>query len=143
MADLLKKLEYIKDAIRNLDNLISREKVEDVIRDFIYVNSILHILQTSIQALIDIGTRVISELGERPPDIYREVAFRLASNNFLKKDEAILLAKIIGFRNILVHTYIGVNLNLVKEILEKRKYRDLLNLALKIVEKAQEKGIDP
>ncbi|MGQ4893816.1 MAG: HepT-like ribonuclease domain-containing protein [Candidatus Njordarchaeia archaeon] len=49
----------------------------------------------------------------------------------------------MGFRNILVHTYIGVNLNLVKEILEKRKYRDLLNLALKIVEKAQEKGIDP
>lgn len=53
------------------------------------------------------------------------------------------MARIIGFRNILVHGYLTINVDLLKEILKRKKYNDIMKLATKIVEKAQKTGIDP
>ncbi|MHA1615711.1 MAG: type VII toxin-antitoxin system HepT family RNase toxin [Candidatus Njordarchaeales archaeon] len=121
----------------------SKHDVESIIRDLILLNSVLHILQTSIQALIDIGARVLSESGVKPPSIYKEIAEDLAEKEFLSPDEAKLLSKIIGFRNVLVHAYLRINLELLREILNKKKYEDVMKLAIKIVEEAQKAGIDP
>ncbi|MBS7252177.1 MAG: DUF86 domain-containing protein [Candidatus Freyarchaeota archaeon] len=51
--------------------------------------------------------------------------------------------KVIGFRNILVHTYLDVNTNIVLKILKERKYHNILKIALKILKYAHEKKIDP
>ena len=143
MGDLITRLDHIRRGIRALEELVSKHDINELIQDFILLNSVLHILQTSIQALIDIGTRVLSEMGVKPPSIYREIAKSLKDEEFLTDDESELMAKIIGFRNILVHGYLAINLELLKEILSAKKYNDIMKLAIKIVEKAQQLGIDP
>jgi len=143
MGDLITRLGHIRRGIRALEELVSKHDINELIQDFILLNSVLHILQTSIQALIDIGTRVLSEMGVKPPSIYREIARSLKDEGFLTDDESELMAKIIGFRNILVRGYLAINLELLKEILSAKKYNDIMKLAIEIVEKAQKLGIDP
>ncbi len=143
MGDILDRLDYIKRGVKALDSLISRYEVSEILNDFILLNSVLHIIQTSIQSLLDIGARVISECGLKPPTIYRDIPIFLHENDFLNNHERDLMIKIIGFRNILVHGYLGINLELLKEIISNRKYRDILELAIKITNKAKQMGIDP
>ncbi len=50
---------------------------------------------------------------------------------------------IVGSRNVLVHNYLDVDGELVREIVEKRKFEDIELLALKILKFAGSKGIDP
>lgn len=143
MGDLLSRLDYIKRAVNALDNLLKEEDVEEVLNDFILQNSVLHLLQTSAQALLDIGSRVLSEMGEKPPAIYGEVAIRLGDVGILSREESDLMVKIIGFRNIIVYGYLGINMELLSEILRERRYRDVLRIATSIVEKSKDLGIDP
>lgn len=77
MGDLITRLELIRKSVKALDDITSKHSVEEIIDDFILFNSVLHILQTSIQSLIDIEARVLSELGIKPPSIYREIAEHL------------------------------------------------------------------
>jgi len=42
-----------------------------------------------------------------------------------------------------VHQYLGIDTNLVKKILDERLYYDIMKLALKILENAERRGIDP
>ncbi len=143
MGDLIVRLDHIRKGIEALNKLVSKNDIESIIQDFILLNSVLHILQTSIQALIDIGTRVLSEMGIKPPSVYREIARSLKDRKFITDEESELMTKIIGFRNILVHGYLAINLELLREILRERKYGDIIKLAIKIIEKAQQSGIDP
>jgi len=50
---------------------------------------------------------------------------------------------IVGFRNILVHGYTEVNLEIIEDILRKYKYRRVLELAEKIYNRVKEKELDP
>ena len=85
------------------------KSVDEILNDFVYLTSTLYILQTAIQALIDMGERVISELGEKPPTVYREVAQILKNLGILNGGESDLMVKIIGFRNVVVQGCVEVS----------------------------------
>ena len=110
-----------------------------MIIDFTLLNAVLHMLQTSIQSLIEGSARLLSELGEKPPATYGELPENLSKNKVLSNSESLLAKKVIGFRNILVNTYLNVNTNIVLNILEERKYRNILKIALKILKYAHKK----
>jgi len=114
-----------------------------VVVDFTLFNAVLHMLQTSIQSFIDAGARLLSELGEKPPKTYGELPEKLLEKGVLSSGEGIIARKIIGLRNILVHTYLDVDTNIVLNILEEGKYHDILKMALKILKFAHDKKIDP
>ncbi|MEM4688965.1 MAG: HepT-like ribonuclease domain-containing protein [Thermofilaceae archaeon] len=48
-----------------------------------------------------------------------------------------------GFRNVVVHGYLGINKELVHSILSKGKYRDMLTLASKLLQAAAQISVDP
>jgi len=62
--ELKERFEYIKKCIINLDELLKKHNSDEIVNSFIMLASILYILQTSIQALIDIGLRFLAELGK-------------------------------------------------------------------------------
>ena len=54
-------------------------------------------------------------IGEKSPSTYNETAAVLKQIEVLKEDEAKLIQKIIGSRNIVVHGYATISLSLVEK----------------------------
>lgn len=66
-------------------------------------------LQLAIQACIDIGAQLVSELSVDPPSDYAGVFRALATAGHIEPDLADRLARAAGQRNILVHMYLDID----------------------------------
>jgi len=134
---------YVEEAVRNIDRLLSERRAEEVVEDYFYLNALLYILQTSIQALIDMAYRLLSKMGSRPPSSYGEAPRILHKLGMLNAANADRLRRMIGLRNVLVHRYLELDRELVLTILRERRYRELLAIAHELLKRAAERGIDP
>jgi len=128
-ADLLaKKLAAIETCVQELRTLA---RPAEIVRDVREARFVLHTLQIAIQAAIDVASHIVSDerLGE--PETNRELFDRLAQHGWLPADVAATMGRMAGFRNIVVHGYAGVNLEVVTGIVEHR-LGDLLAFAAAI-----------
>jgi uncharacterized protein YutE (UPF0331/DUF86 family) len=66
-------------------------------------------LEIAAQCCIDISNRIISLEKAKKPQDYYEAFMRLGELNVLPEEFARNFAPIAGFRNILVHEYLGVD----------------------------------
>lgn len=66
-------------------------------------------LQLSIQACIDIGAQLVSELSVEPPSDYAGVFRGLVAAGHLDPDLGESLAAAAGQRNVLVHMYLDID----------------------------------
>jgi|GEM_PF-2279369 len=66
-------VSLIKRNVEIVKNLVERYGVDDLINDYVLLNAVLHMLQTSIQALIDIGSIILSQYPYKPPSTYSEI----------------------------------------------------------------------
>lgn len=76
-------------------------------------------LQQILEAMITIGEMIIAENSFRKPAEHNEVFDILREGKVYSKSFSDQLWKIGGFRNILVHDYVNLNLDLVYDNLEK------------------------
>ncbi len=83
--DVQSKLDLIPENLEKLE-ILRALSYEEFISDFRNVDSTLHRLQTSIQALIDIGGYVIASLGLRTPSSSAEVIDILVERGLLPKE---------------------------------------------------------
>jgi len=101
-------------ALRSLQNLTFEEFAGDHI---LYTSTERH-LQVAIQAIIDIGSIILASESSRTPTTYKEIFPLLAETNVIPLDFAHQLEKMAGFRNILVHLYMEVDLHNVYHYLQ-------------------------
>ncbi|HLM30115.1 MAG TPA: DUF86 domain-containing protein [Solirubrobacterales bacterium] len=66
-------------------------------------------VQLAIQACIDIGAQLVSEVSARPPTDYADVFFSLAESGVLDRPLAERLGQAAGLRNLLVHAYLDLD----------------------------------
>lgn len=66
-------------------------------------------LQLAIQACIDIGAQLVSELSVDPPSDYGGIFRALATAGHLEADLAERLVRAAGQRNVLVHMYLDLD----------------------------------
>jgi len=142
-VELKDKMEYIKKCIEHLDMLRKEYGAEKIVDSFLMLTSTLYTLQTAIQALIDAGLRFLAERGRKPPQQYSDIGKMLEEDGVFTEDDSTLFRRIVGFRNIIVHRYLGIDMGLLKRIINEKLYRDIARLALKIIEEAEKRGIDP
>ncbi len=118
--DLL--LKYLKELKTNLQKLkkINVKDVEELNNNIEKQWSVLHGLQIIIQNILDIGNGILSYLGVTDIDTYKEIIIKLSENEVISKDFAENIKDITGFRNILVHGYISVDMDKVYSILKNR-----------------------
>jgi len=109
---------------------VSFEELKD---DFKTIGAVERYLQVSIESIIDIGNEIISQLQLRRPEKYRDIPYILSEENIIPREFADTIASMIGFRNILVHDYASIDLNLVYAFL-KNKLEDF-NRFIKYVAK--------
>ena len=114
-AKLSKPRQYLK-FLKELQ----KSTLEDFTEDFKISGAAERYLQVSIECVIDIGNEIISSLQLKRPERYRDIPHILSEAKIIPKAYAETMTSMIGFRNLLVHDYASINLNMVYEYLQTR-----------------------
>lgn len=114
---IAKKLAFIETRVRELSTMARLDHVHDDLKEQRFVE---HTLQLAIQAALDAASHIVSDerLGE--PSTNRELFDRLAAGGWISREAAARLGDMAGFRNILVHGYQDVDLDIVVDAARNR-----------------------
>lgn len=74
-------------------------------------------LQRAVQSAIDLATHVIASEGLGIPDTIKGSFVILEQSRIIPHDLALKMQSMVGFRNIAIHDYQAVNLDILKKIL--------------------------
>jgi len=64
MGALTERINWIKRCIDEINSILNEFSIQDIESRLRYLAMILYLLQSSIQALIDMGARILSKLGK-------------------------------------------------------------------------------
>ncbi|MBI4825008.1 MAG: DUF86 domain-containing protein [Nitrospirae bacterium] len=110
IKDCINKLSVIKKENSTLDKYRTTWKDKD---------SAERNIQKVVEAIIDIGKMIVSEKKLREPSNNREVFIILEENNIFPSGFISLIDKMVGMRNIIVHSYDRIDDAIVYGVLEK------------------------
>lgn len=130
------KLDTVADNLEKLAKLPTRT-YEEFVSDFRTLDSALHRLQTSVQALVDLGAYIVSSLGLRTPTSTVDVGQVLREGGLLDDEHAATLTKMIQFRSRVVHLYNRIDPRILYEIVtqELGDFRGFFRLFLDLIER--------
>lgn len=80
--------------------------------------AILNVLR-ACEGVIDIANMVVNEEGWTVPDTAREVFALLHRHGILARSDATALGNMVGFRNIAVHEYETLDLNIAASVIDR------------------------
>jgi uncharacterized protein YutE (UPF0331/DUF86 family) len=115
------KIETVGNSLKKLYEI--RKKVPDYekyIKSWIYKDAAERNLHRAIEAIIDIGKMLISDKKLKIPESNREVFILLAENDLFPAEYLDLIFKMIGVRNIIVHSYDKIDDSVLYGILKKK-----------------------
>ncbi|MBI5050896.1 MAG: DUF86 domain-containing protein [Nitrospirae bacterium] len=115
-TDVQTKIDVILDNLEKLSALKAKT-YEDFTSDFRNIDASLYILQTSIQALLDIGSYIIASLGLKTPNANAEIIRILKDANLITEDKVETYIKMSQFRNRIVHLYNHIDTETLYDIL--------------------------
>lgn len=82
-------------------------------------NMVLHALLISIQSAVDIANHIIAEKRFRKPSTYRESFEILYEEGVISGNLSDKLSDLAGFRNVLVHVYLRLDIDAVFDVLQR------------------------
>jgi uncharacterized protein YutE (UPF0331/DUF86 family) len=108
----------------NPDNLNNLTKQDSIILN----------IQRSCEACIDLAMHIVSERNLGIPQNSKDAFELLFNANIIHQELALKLKAMAGFRNIAVHDYQSLNLNIVQEIIKHhlKDMEEFANLVLKL-----------
>jgi uncharacterized protein YutE (UPF0331/DUF86 family) len=110
----LTELKSYVDTLKKAQGLSTKELASDSIK----LGGIKYYLQNSIECCLDIGAHLISRLGLRRFEGYKEIFTILGEAGIIPIEFVPTLREMAGFRkNMLVHVYWEVDVRKVSEIL--------------------------
>jgi len=115
VATIQKCLERIRD-VTSLDPA----SLDDINRQDIFVLN----LQRAVQASIDLASHIVASEGLGLPETVRDNFTLLKDKDIIDAEIASRMEKMTGFRNIAIHNYQALNLDILKSILT-RNLKDL------------------
>jgi uncharacterized protein YutE (UPF0331/DUF86 family) len=112
-----KKLALVESYVADLRRLAQLDHIDTDVRERRFVE---HTLQLAIQACLDAASHLVSieRLGE--PKTNRALFGLLARAGWIDTPMSETMFRIVGFRNILVHGYASVDLDVVRDVVEHR-----------------------
>jgi uncharacterized protein YutE (UPF0331/DUF86 family) len=109
-----KKLAFIESCIADLRRLAAPERLQSDIREQRFV---LYTLQIAIQAALDAASHIVSDRRLGEPNSNAELFALLQRAGLLSAELTSRLTRMAGFRNIVVHAYVSVDMAIVARIL--------------------------
>jgi uncharacterized protein YutE (UPF0331/DUF86 family) len=113
-AVIVERVKYLKEMSEELPTFLSFKRA-----DHKYKSAIERDLQVAIEACIDVGKVIIAEKRLRPPQSMKDVFSVLYENGFVDRRMLKNLENMVGVRNILVHRYEKIDLEIIYGILKK------------------------
>lgn len=130
MTFLIERLTELRRHLQHLRELSPRVREKgDLLKDLSLHNDVLFSLLTVCQLLIDIAGELSSRKGLRFAD-YTEAVTNLEAYDEFSAELVRELRPLPGFRNVLLHEYVQLDLNLVVEALQKLEPLDELAAGL-------------
>ena len=111
LAELRLHLDHLRDLRPRVPNRVALE------RDLSLHNDVLFSLLTVCQLVIDVAGEFSARRGERFED-YTQAIRNLARDERFDPDLVRALEPLPGFRNVLVHDYVGLDLDRVVEAMD-------------------------
>lgn len=132
---LLQKLEEY------LRNLKEHQKVtlDELENSDVLLTYVERKLQLAAQVSIDLGNHLIAHFGFETPQDYKDVFEILAKEGVISKELSSNMKKMAGFRNILVHDYLSIDVGKIADVLHFR-LGDLEDFSVAIVEFFEKKS---
>lgn len=110
----LAKLDEYIDILRSLQAC----SLEQFLADPLYYGSAERFLQLAIEAINDMGSHIIVDLGLGSVEWYSDVPDILLRREYIDASVAERWRKMTGFRNLLVHDYLDINREIVYDALQ-------------------------
>jgi uncharacterized protein YutE (UPF0331/DUF86 family) len=129
-----KKLATIETSVAELRRLARPAEIARDVREARFVE---HTLQMAIQAALDVASHIVSDRRLGEPRTNRELFDLLERDGWLSSSLAATMRRMVGFRNVLVHGYDTVDLNVVRDVVDHR-LDDLLELVRAVRSRANE-----
>jgi len=120
---ILNKTEIVKRCIRRANEEYAHNPKN--LENYTKQDSITLNIQRACEAIIDLGMHVIAERGLGIPQTSRDTFDILQNNEIISHEMSERLKAMIGFRNIAIHNYQGLNLKIIQAIIDK-DLKDLL-----------------
>jgi len=112
---ILAKISIIKNCLAMIERATNRDekKLEDQILQDVFVLN----LQRAIQACIDVANALIAKRGLELPTSYKQAFFIIHKAGIIDNKIAQQMMKMVGFRNIAIHDYQALDMEILKSIL--------------------------
>jgi len=101
---ILQKVNILEDNLTKMEFLAGLPE-NDFLDKFFYVESAKHLLQVSVEAMLDITNHIIARERYRSPKTYAEAFLVLVEQDILPKEKKANFIQMARFRNRVVHLY--------------------------------------
>ncbi len=112
---IAKKVAFIETCVAELRTLAKPEQLRSDVKERRFAE---HTLQIAIQAALDVASHVVSQKRLGEPKTNRELFAALVGANLISHPLGARLEAAAGFRDIVVHGYGDVNLDVLRDILD-------------------------
>jgi uncharacterized protein YutE (UPF0331/DUF86 family) len=110
-----KKLAQIETYLRQLRDEADLSRLRTETKEERFV---AHTLQLAVQAALDVASHIVADRRLGEPRTNRELFTLLERDDWIESELADTLRDMAGFRNVLVHGYEEVDLDVVEDIVE-------------------------
>ena len=119
LESIYSRLERIREELRYLKTY-ERMPYDVFVSDFEHFKTAERCLEVAIQACVDVAAHLIGRLDLRKPARSGDTFAVLAEERMIPQPLADDLARMVGFRNILVHEYLQIRLDIGHELIQTR-----------------------
>lgn len=113
------RISIISENLKHLSKL-SKLTYEDFLNDMKSQAAAMHWLQTGIEAMLDIGTHILSRHRNGTPHTYAGIMKKLAEVGVISRENVDSYLKMARYRNRLVHVYHEVSGEELYKIIQDR-----------------------
>ncbi len=113
---LYNKIAIIEKCLMRIEEVYDQKP--DSLNDYTKQDSIVLNIQRAVEATIDLAMHIISSKKLGIPQNSRDAFELLNSNNIIDDDMLKKLKAMIGFRNIAVHNYQELNIDILQKVIE-------------------------
>lgn len=113
---VISRIDKLKEYLTFLNSIKEYSKEEYRSNPFVYGSS-ERFLHLAIECSIDIGNHIIADMRYRKPENNKDIFEILYENEIIDKELKENLCNMAGFRNILVHDYLKLNREIVRDII--------------------------